>query len=67
MKPFVGKSCPVSGANLNGLPEGRARVSVIGLKDSEPENAIAVTIVGDARKFIVSRLPSLRDLKFLHH
>ena len=37
--------------------------SVIGLKESFPEKAIAVTIVGDARKFIVSLLPSLRDLK----
>ena len=37
--------------------------SVIGLKESFPEKAIAVTTVGDARKFIVSLLPSLRDLK----
>lgn len=37
--------------------------SVMGLNESFPENAIAVTIVGEARKFIVSRLPSLRDLK----
>lgn len=40
-------------------------VSVIGLKESLPENDMAVTTVGEARKFIVSRLPSLRDLKFL--
>jgi hypothetical protein len=39
---------------------------VIGLKESLPENAIAVTVVGDARKFIVRRLPSLRALKLLH-
>ena len=40
-------------------------LSVIGLNDSLPENAIAVTMVGDARKFIVSPFPSFRDLKFL--
>lgn len=40
-------------------------VSVMGLKESLPENDMAVTTVGEARKFIVSRLPSLRDLKFL--
>ena len=39
--------------------------SVIGLKESFPEKAIAVTTVGDARKFIVCRLPSFRALKFL--
>ena len=38
--------------------------SVMGLKESLPEKAIAVTTVGEARKFIVSLLPSLRDLKF---
>jgi len=36
-----------------------------GLKESLPEKDIAVTIVGEAKKFIVSRLPSLRALKFL--
>ena len=36
----------------------------MGLKESLPENAMAVTIVGEARKFIVSLLPSFRDLKF---
>jgi polyferredoxin len=34
------------------------------LNDSFPENAMAVTIVGEARKFMVRRFPSLRDLKF---
>ena len=38
----------------------------MGLKDSFPENAIAVTIVGEARKFIVRLLPSFRDLKLLN-
>jgi hypothetical protein len=37
----------------------------MGLKESFPENAMAVTIVGEARKFIVRLLPSLRDLKLL--
>lgn len=34
-----------------------------GLKLRDPENAIAVTSSGEARKFIVFRLPSLRALK----
>jgi hypothetical protein len=50
---------------LNDSPEGSFNESVIGLKESFPENAMAVTIVGEARKFIVRPLPSLRDLKFL--
>ena len=50
--------------NLNLPPWGRSIESSIGLKDSFPENAIAVTTVGDARKFIVSLFPSFRDLKF---
>lgn len=52
---------------MNISPDGRGIESVIGLKDSLPENAIAVTIVGEARKFIVLLLPSLRDLKLLFH
>jgi hypothetical protein len=39
--------------------------SVSGLNDSFPENNMAVTIVGDARKFIVERFPSFLALKFL--
>jgi len=50
---------------LNCFPEGNVNESVMGLKDSFPENAMAVTIIGEARKFIVRLLPSLRDLKFL--
>lgn len=65
MNPADGRSCPLGGENLNDSPEERGMLSVIGLKESFPENAIAVTMVGDARKFIVRRLPSLRDLKFL--
>jgi len=38
----------------------------MGLKESFPENAMAVTIVGEARKFIVRLLPSFRDLKLLN-
>jgi hypothetical protein len=51
---------------LNNAPEGSVNESVIGLKESFPENAIAVTIVGEARKFMVRLLPSLRDLKLLN-
>ena len=50
---------------MKGSPEGSDKESVIGLKDNLPENAIAVTIVGEARKFIVRWLPSFLDLKFL--
>jgi hypothetical protein len=50
---------------LNDSPEGSFNESVTGLKESFPEKAMAVTIVGEARKFIVRLLPSLRDLKFL--
>ena len=50
---------------MNDSPEGSFNESVTGLKESFPENAMAVTIVGEARKFIVRLLPSLRDLKFL--
>jgi len=64
--PAEGRSSPVGGKNLKGSPEGSVSVSIMGLKESFPENAIAVTIVGEAKKFMVKRLPSLRDLKFLH-
>lgn len=49
---------------MNSSPEGRGIESVIGLNESFPEKDIAVTIVGEARKFIVRRFPSFRDLKF---
>jgi hypothetical protein len=39
-------------------------LSVKGLKVVVPANAIAVTISGEARKFIVSGLPSFRPRKF---
>lgn len=48
---------------MNDSPEGRAILSDMGLKESFPEKAIAVTTVGDARKFIVLLLPSFLDLK----
>ncbi len=50
---------------MNNSPEGNVNESVMGLNDNFPENAMAVTIVGEARKFIVRLLPSLRDLKLL--
>ena len=52
--------------NWNRSPDGRVNESVMGLKESLPENAMAVTIVGEARKFIVRLLPSFRDLKLLN-
>jgi hypothetical protein len=60
-----GRSSPDGGENLKDSPVGSISVSVTGLNESFPENAIAVTIVGEAKKFIVSRLPSLRALKLL--
>ena len=50
---------------MNFSPLGRVMESVMGLKLSLPEKAMAVTIVGEARKFMVFELPSLRDLKLL--
>jgi hypothetical protein len=65
VNPSDGRSFPRGGENLKAFPEGRGIVSVAGLNESFPENASAVTIVGEARKFLVSALPSFRDLKFL--
>ena len=50
---------------MNNSPEGNGMESTAGLNDSLPEKDIAVTMVGDERKFIVWALPSFRDLKFL--
>lgn len=50
---------------MNSSPEDSLIESVVGLNDSFPENIMAVTIVGDARKFIVERFPSFLALKFL--
>src|SRR5277367_2632921 len=63
--PAAGRSSPEGARNLNGSPDGSVSESVTGLKESFPEKAIAVTIVGEERKFIVSAFPSLRDLKLL--
>jgi hypothetical protein len=48
---------------LNGVPEGVGRVSVRGLKDSEPANERAVTMSGEATKAWVAGLASLRPVK----
>jgi hypothetical protein len=65
VKPAAGKSNPWGAVNLKDSPDGDVNESVIGLKESFPENAIAVTMVGEARKFIVRALPSFLDLKLL--
>jgi hypothetical protein len=62
-KPAEGRSEPFGGVNLKGLPSGVGIESVIGLKVVEPEYDIAVMSSGEARKFIVARLPSLRPGK----
>lgn len=67
VNPSDGRSCPRGGVNLKLSPEGRGIESVTGLKESFPEKAIAVTMVGEARKFLVRALPSFRDLKFLQN
>ena len=65
VNPSEGNMLPSGGANRNGLPSEPMSESFIGLNDNSPENAMAVTISGDARKFIVLLFPSLRLLKFL--
>jgi len=50
---------------MNGLPSLPMMVSFVGSKERRPLKAMAVTTVGDARKFIVVLEPSLRALKFL--
>lgn len=49
------------------LPLGVVSSSFVGLNESFPLNAMAVTIVGEERKFMVFLLPSLRALKFLYY
>src|SRR5262245_59622681 len=48
------------GVSLKGLPSAPVRVSVIGLNESRPARAHAVTISGLPMKFIVVGWPSLR-------
>lgn len=61
--PAAGSSCDVGGENLNGFPEEVVIVSVRGLNEREPPKAMAVTISGEARKFMVLGFPSLREAK----
>ena len=63
VKPFEGRSRPDGGLNVKFLPEGNSIESVCGSKESFPEKAMAVTTVGDARKFMVLLFPSFLDLK----
>jgi hypothetical protein len=67
VNPSAGKVSPFGGENLKTLPSGVMSSSFVGLNESFPLNAIAVTIVGEERKFMVSLLPSLRALKFLYY
>ena len=62
-KPADGRSIPEGGEKWNGLPEGVSMASINGLKVVLPANDIAVTISGEARKFIVDGFPSFRPLK----
>jgi hypothetical protein len=63
VNPLAGRSWPEGAENLNDSPLGRVNESIMGLNDNFPEKAMAVTIVGEARKFIVLLLPSFLDLK----
>lgn len=63
VNPSLGSILPLGGSNLNDLPSTPISESVIGLNERFPEKAMAVTISGDARKFIVLLLASLRPLK----
>lgn len=63
-KPAEGRSEPLGGENLNGSPEGVVMLSVMGLNVVDPEYVMAVMSSGEARKFIVARLPSFRPGKF---
>lgn len=65
VNPSEGNMLPFGGVNWNGLPSEPISESIIGLNDNFPENAMAVTSSGEARKFIVLLFPSLRLLKFL--
>ena len=67
IKPSAGKVSPFGGLNLKTLPPGVMSSSFVGLNESFPLNAMAVTIVGEERKFMVFLLPSLRALKFLYY
>lgn len=62
--PERGSSAPEGAEKRNSEPDGVLMLSVNGLKVVVPANAIAVTISGEARKFIVSGLPSFRPRKF---
>lgn len=65
--PSAGKVSPFGGANLKTVPSGVMSSSFVGLNESCPLNAMAVTIVGEERKFMVFLFPSLRALKFLYY
>ena len=62
-KPEAGSSAPVGGEKRKGAPDGVVIVSVRGLNVVLPAYDMAVTISGDARKFMVSGFPSLRPRK----
>ena len=63
-KPDAGSSAPLGAEKRNSAPDGVVMLSVKGLKLVEPAYDMAVTISGEARKFMVSGLPSFRPRKF---
>ena len=52
VKPCSGRLVPTGGVNLKDLPSSPSSESTRGLNESFPLNAMAVTTVGEARKFI---------------
>ena len=63
--PLGGNSKPVGSSSITSLPSALTKTSVIGLKSSLPETAIAATISGEATKACVFGLPSALFEKFL--
>ena len=61
--PRGGSSFPEGSENLNVFPSEPVKLSVKGLKESDPAKAIAVTISGEATKACVAGLASLRPVK----
>ena len=64
-KPLGGSSTPVGASRRTSSPFSLISVSVIGLKSSLPEMAIAATISGEATKAYVLGFPSALFEKFL--
>jgi len=63
VNPAEGSSSPRGASNLKGLPLASVKLSISGLKPKSPAKAIAVTISGEARKFMVFELAIVASLE----